>query len=263
MTVPAPYSAWLEHALPGPVRGEPLTTCDACPLCTAPVPGEPRFTPDVKCCGYLPRLPNFQVGRALRGGGAGAASVRARIEARVATSPLGLGCPPDYAAAWEHRNRTTGFGSDPDLVCPHFDAGRCTIWAAREAVCTTWFCRPDRGAAGQDFWLALRALLQVVESAASRWALEQLGLDPTRQPVGWGGFLDDREALFLATAEQVDGLDWTTLRARGGFELPGNRYPHNAGKCLSLPGWRGGHRSEDPLTWWRRSSGKIVDRGLI
>ncbi|MCB9675806.1 MAG: hypothetical protein H6737_11850 [Alphaproteobacteria bacterium] len=216
-TVPSLYVPWLEAALPGPIRGEPEATCDACPMCAA---GQPwRFTVDVKCCGYLPSLPNYLVGRALRDGGPGAATVRARIDGKVAVSPLGVGCPPDYAAAWKTVERTTGFGTDPTLVCPHFDRGRCAIWAHREAVCTTWFCRFDRGDAGEAFWLALRSMLQTLEQGLSRWAVGELGIDPGRRPVSWGRWADDREALFVATAERVEALRWDEVRAIGGFEL--------------------------------------------
>ncbi|MEZ4315891.1 MAG: hypothetical protein R3F61_00230 [Myxococcota bacterium] len=211
--IPAIYADWLGEALPGPVRGEARSTCEACPLC------EGRFRVDVKCCGYVPRLPNYLVGRVLRAGGRGAETVRARLDARVSVTPLGLGIPPDYAAAWTLVERTTGFGTDPELVCPHFDDGRCSIWANREAVCTTWFCRLDRGAVGQAFWLELRAFLQLLERVLARHALRQVGIDPSVRPVPWGRFVDDREALFLATADAVAGLSWSEVRELGGFEL--------------------------------------------
>lgn len=215
MSVPQVYVGWLAEVLGGPIPGERRATCDRCPLCET---GE-RFRLDVKCCGYLPSIPNYLVGHALRQGGDSATSMRRRLADRVAVSPLGVGTPPTYSARWQEVDRTTGFGSEPDLVCPHFDAGSCAIWASREAVCTTWFCRLERGAVGQIFWLELRAFLAALERTLSRWALAELDLDPMRRPVGWGPFTEDREALFLRCLERVEALTWSEVRALGGFEI--------------------------------------------
>jgi len=217
--VPALYVPWLDAFLPGALVTEPGATCDACPRCLAPRPDETPFRLDLKCCGYQPRLPNYLAGAVLGDGGPGAATLRARIDARVGLSPLAVGVPPDYAAAWEHVHRTTGFGTDPDLACPHLHDGRCRIWSHRDAVCSTWFCRFERGEAGKVWWLALRALLQTLETDLSRWAATELGLDPSRRPMGWGSYRDDPEGFFLAAAERVEALDANAVKGIGGFGL--------------------------------------------
>ncbi len=219
MVVPALYEPWLAAFLPGPLRSEPEATCDRCPRCLAPRPDEAPFTLDVKCCGYQPRLPNYLAGAVLRDGGEGAGSLKARVDARVGITPLSVGVPPDYAAAWEHVHRTTGFGSDPALVCPHFHEGRCRIWAHRDAVCSTWFCRFERGAAGEAWWKALRALLQALETDLSRWAATELGLDPSARPMGWGSWQGDPVSFYVATAERVACLDAAEVKRIGGFGL--------------------------------------------
>jgi len=217
--VPALYRPWLSTWLGGELRGEPEATCDACPRCTAPRPDEQRFTLDVKCCGYLPRLPNYLAGGVLRDGGPGAATLRRRLEARVAVTPLSVGVPPAYAAAWQQVERTTGFGSDPALVCPHFHRGRCRIWAHRDAVCSTWFCRHDAGPAGDRYWKALRALLQGIEVDLSRWAAAEEGLTPSARSMSWGRWRDDPEGLYLAAAARVRALTGPEVRRIGGFGL--------------------------------------------
>ena len=213
------YAGWLDAWLQGPLRSEPEARCDACPRCASPRPSEVPFTLDTKCCGYQPKLPNYLVGGVLRDGGEGAATLRERIEARVMVTPLSVGVPPAYAAQWSHVERTTGFGSDPGLVCPHFHEGRCRIWAHRDAVCSTWFCRFDRGEAGHAFWLALRSLLQTLATDLSRWAAAELGLDPSARPMGWGDYRGDPEAFYVAAAERVGALSAADVRRVGGFGL--------------------------------------------
>lgn len=217
--VPSLYEPWLSAWLPEPLRSEPEATCDRCPRCEAPRPDEVPFTLDTKCCGYQPKLPNYLAGAVLRDGGPGAETLRARIDAKVSVTPLAVGVPPAYAAAWDHVHRTTGFGSDPSLACPHLHAGSCRIWAHRDAVCSTWFCRFEDGEPGRARWLAVRALLQALETDLSRWAAVELGLDPSRRPMSWGPYRDDRAALYVAAAERVEGLEAGDVRRIGGFGL--------------------------------------------
>jgi hypothetical protein len=49
--------------------------------------------------------------------------------------------------------------------CPHFveESQGCGIWQVRNAVCSTWFCRHERGAVGQAFWQSVRDLLMAAE----------------------------------------------------------------------------------------------------
>lgn len=212
--LPELYARWVREILPGEVRGEPGSTCDDCAMCRERVA---PFRMDVRCCGYLPELPNFTVGRILRDGTpAGKASLRARLDGRIAVGPLGVGVPPAYGAQWAHVERTTGFGSDPELACPHLDGDRCGIWRFREAVCTTWFCRIDGEEAGRAFWLELRATLKELEQALARWAARENGIPDGRS---WGPWNDDREGWFLTCARSVEGLPWADVRRIGGFGL--------------------------------------------
>lgn len=213
--LPELYARWMAEALPEPLRGEPRATCEDCAMCRE---GVQPFRPDVVCCGYLPELPNFAVGRILRDGGpAAVASVRGRLNAKAAVSPLGMGVPLPYAATWQHVQRTTGFGSEPELICPHFDRGRCLIWRDREAVCTTWFCRIDDGDAGREVWRTVRALLQGVERDLTRWVARENGLPEDGS--SWGAWSTDRERWFMHSAEAVESLSWKQIRALGGFGL--------------------------------------------
>lgn len=213
--LPPPYDAWLTEALGAPILGEPAATCADCAMCPrgADDPGKP-FRPDVKCCGTWPAVPNFQAGAALRAGGEAAASIRRRLEVRGGVSPLGLRPPPDIAAALH----ATPFGADPALACPHFRAadGACAIWAHRDAVCATWFCRVGDGPWGQARWIALRQLLQSLEATLTRWAAAEAGAEPPR---GFGRWGRDAEGLYRACDALVAALSWQDVRRLGGFDL--------------------------------------------
>jgi hypothetical protein len=185
-TLPPLYAAWATALLRGPIPPETDATCHDCAMCS-PSGARPTtgvfFAPDVKCCSYMPTLPNFLVGRMLADDDPafahGRRTIEARLAARVAVTPLGLGPTPTHAALYaRHGDRT--FGQSRALICPHFvdeDGGRCAIWRYRNGVCATWFCKHVRGAVGQRFWQALEQLLTAVETQLARWCVLELGVD--------------------------------------------------------------------------------------
>lgn len=243
--LPPLYARWTDELLGGPVPPEPRATCSACPMLPeagATLRPGAFFDPRTKCCTYVPRLPNFLVGRALADEDTpGRASLEARIERRVAVSPLGLGVPASYALLYEHAAQHDAFGRVPDLRCPHFlDDGRCGVWRHRGAVCSTWFCRHERGLVGRDlFRRGLEPLLREVERDLSRYCALRLEVDPTAIEVmlpntrdsarrgvhgmelgeldqalyaqSWGGWLGRERAFFCACAELVEPLAWADV----------------------------------------------------
>src|SRR5262245_14489349 len=98
MSLPPLYSAWMDQLLLGPIPEETEATCDNCLMC--PSQGEPqtpsriRFNPRIKCCTYLPNLPNFLVGRILTSENPSEAKGRTTVEVRLAqgtaVTPLGI-----------------------------------------------------------------------------------------------------------------------------------------------------------------------------
>jgi hypothetical protein len=132
----------MDALLAGTIPSETEATCDDCAMCAAG--GAQRgdayfFRPDVKCCSFVPNLPNFLVGRILADAdphlAAGRASVEARSEAGMAVTPLGLGQPPAYRVLYD-RGAPAAFGRSRTLRCPHFlddGVGRCAIWRHRNS----------------------------------------------------------------------------------------------------------------------------------
>jgi hypothetical protein len=182
-SLPSLYAGWMAALLAGPIPQETEATCSDCAMCVGRderrTAGRVFFDPMVKCCSFMPVLPNFLVGRILSDAGPGAArarsSVEARIQERLAVTPLGLDRPAKYDLLYEHGS--AGFGQSRTLRCPHFvepGGGRCAIWRHREAVCATYFCKHVRGSVGMDFWHSVRRLLGAVEADLARWCVAEL-----------------------------------------------------------------------------------------
>jgi hypothetical protein len=211
------------------------------------------FDPAIKCCTYLPSLPNFLVGRILADADPaaqpGRASVEKRITEGIGVSPLGLRQPPVYSLLYN--NSTAFFGRSGSMVCPHYikDGGRCGIWRNRNATCVTWFCKHVRGEVGYTFWRkSLHQLLQIVEKALARWCLLELQLsdetlrhlvatddwsgsadnitgntldnkvDPKAYAQIWGEWLGREHEFFRRCAELAGPLSWAQILAISGQE---------------------------------------------
>jgi hypothetical protein len=251
--LPALYRAWLEPLL-GPIANEPRATCSKCAMANWPgqPPLERTFDANVKCCSYQPDVPSFLVGRILADDnplGAGARSViRQRIADRVGVTPLGIAMDPTYRAVYE--NAPSAFGKAMPLRCPYYvdqDGGLCGIWQHRESVCTTWFCKFERGAYGRIFWRVINSLLRMIEVSLRLWVMREVGLsedaqvdlwtrleyerggrppldehamknttDPDRYRKDWANFLGREEEYFAKCAEKVQALTSDDILRIGG-----------------------------------------------
>jgi hypothetical protein len=193
--LPPLYARWMAELVgTAGIPGEPAATCNDCAMwppaagASAEPPGEraPReifFSPATKCCTFLPELPNFLVGAILEDESSdpaafhGRRTVEARIAAKEAVSPLGLGRTVSFAVRYRHQ--PDQFGQKQSLRCPHYveQGGLCGVWRHRESTCATWFCKHTRGLLGVRFWAALQALLGRIERHLSRWCARELGAD--------------------------------------------------------------------------------------
>ena len=227
--LPAHVAPWVDAALGVEIPPESHATCASCAMCEGG--GDERrsrgplvFDPQVKCCAYVPALPNYLVGAILADASDDNAAGRRSTQQRIALggprlSPLGLipgpHAPPKLGAV--------------EPRCPHLDDGRCGIWKHRHAVCSTWFCKHERGAAGQAAWLVLRALLMAVEQELALWCCREAGFEgqvlarvlastgtvpwltqlealPAAQL--WGVHRGKEHAFFLACHHRVRDLTW-------------------------------------------------------
>jgi hypothetical protein len=250
MSLPLLYDRWMREALDTPVPEENLATCSSCTMCPGNPEGRPHavatFNPTTKCCTYLPALRNFHIGRVLLDAepamADGQRSVRERIAAGIGVTPLGLLWPAEFEARYDNALERD-FGRRVDMRCPHYldrQGGLCGIWRHRNAICSTWFCRYDRGEKGQAYWEALRDLLDTAEEILTWHCLDVLDLgveartliedtdDPKRTLDGrvpvteslrrevWGHWFGREESFYLACAELIGPMPWSQVAALGG-----------------------------------------------
>lgn len=218
---PAHQARWMVEMLGAVPPRETLTTCDACVQIPPPgvAPTEDQFDPRTRCCTYLPTLHNHLVGAILEDsspeGAAGRATVEARIDAGAGVLPIGLWAPEEFR---ERYKGGKGFGRDLALRCPHYqpESGRCGVWRFREAACSTWFCRFDRGDASHAFWRAgLGNALRAGEHLLAQWAVVHLGAGTEE----WGRWEGDPRGLYRAAHRLVSRYSWSQVEVLGGEEL--------------------------------------------
>lgn len=186
--LPPIYQNWIGDILGGAIPREGRATCSTCAMCPGNSASELEppvryFDPSVKCCTYLPRIPNFGVGGVIRGASPGVAaqgrqSVIDRIQGAAGVSPLGLLGSAVFSIIYS-RTEPSAFGRSPALRCPHYveeQGGMCGIWEHRNAVCATWFCRHGRGPIGAAFWRSLSHLLSEVETELALWSALKIGV---------------------------------------------------------------------------------------
>jgi hypothetical protein len=265
-SLPPLYASWMEHVLDGPVPDEPHATCQDCamakPVGQAASANTTRYDPHVKCCSYLPVLPNYLVGQILsdtsEAGAIGRDSVRERIAGASVATPLGIGMFREYAAIYKHAGPL--FGKSEALRCPHFideNGGSCGIWRHRNSVCATYFCKLGRGAVAKVFWDALLELLGLVERHVAIWCAHEMGLGASALGVAmlrsaatlpawvhedgdtWGPWRGREQRFYIETSELVRGLSWDRVVDIGGVDLRASiknvRKAHAAHMKTELP----------------------------
>jgi hypothetical protein len=207
------YASWVAEWLGGSIPAETEATCQECALLmeSAPLPANDltrRIHPRTKCCGYYPKLTNFQVGRILNETDSTAAPaqnvVAARVQNRFMATPLVLDVPPAYSLLYA---KSPYMGSALKLQCPYYVedllGGACGIWQHRNAICVTWFCKHSRGQIGWAFWRALEYLLQPMEDTLSAWCLTQLEItDDSLARI----LPDRRDAKLQLTPQELDAV---------------------------------------------------------
>jgi hypothetical protein len=223
--LPALYNGGLASLFDRPAPVETRATCSDCPMCKDPAawhePGPrsipaARFRSDIKCCTWYPDLPNYHVGAALSdespGFAEGRRRLRAQIAARAGVTPLGVGPPPAYSALYDflvaaEPSTEVSFGRNEALVCPYFDrsGGSCTVWAYRERVCATYFCKHDARAAGYATWMAISRYLDHLQTTLARHAARSVlesagGIDEVPR---WGAYDGREEEFFMASFQFV------------------------------------------------------------
>ena len=219
--IPRSYELWLKSlAMP---LAYPEIDCRACSQADSRVPKEFRFSRETKCCTYFPFLPNFTLG-ALLADEASAGRVQRALEKGRAT-PLGLFATPDFEARRIEKGEA-GFGRSPDLLCPMFEAGGCTIWNHRPGVCASYFCRsahalgPESKSDRPNSWRDIEAYLGLFEWTLAHEVLWRCGFtqdeirkmeESRRSPrfeakAAWLEFVGREEEFYRRAAVEARGV---------------------------------------------------------
>jgi len=181
------YGAFLPEFFARPAPPNRSASCAACPMLENGRSDRAAgfwFSPRTKCCTHCPTLPNYLVGAILssRSGrlAAGRRRIRRVIGTRQGVTPRGLMPPLRHLLLL--RRAPDLFGRSEDLRCRYYDAGAgsCTLAPFWHSVCRCWFCRYDEGEDGKAFWLELRGYWADMERQLARYALSELGWDPTQ-----------------------------------------------------------------------------------
>jgi Fe-S-cluster containining protein len=165
---------------------ETFATCNDCAMCLKadqdPLPGTDYFKPNVKCCSYYPKLPNYLVGGLLAdnnpGMDEGRKRIRERIRKRLGITPQAADVLKKYSVLIKSGGLKS-FGKNISLICPYFasDGGLCSIWKFRDSMCSTYFCKSIAGKQGLKFWNVLHNYLNQVQDILSWYALDALNCD--------------------------------------------------------------------------------------
>jgi hypothetical protein len=245
---PRPLCDWMEQFVSFPVPEETRAACGDCPMLKEPpLTHAVTFSSKARCCTYIPKLSNFQVGAIFldddRASAMGRERVAARLSSRRGVTPLGIFPDAQENSDYQALGEEDGFGQTNNYICPYHaegDAYGCSIWKYRSSTCSTWFCRHVRGAFAKDFWKKLYRLLEVTERQVRYQCLVEMNLSPKAlarllPPVCeekeedlssdeafleiWGPWLGRERDFYQACAEYVDSLTWKDIKQFAGPEL--------------------------------------------
>lgn len=168
----------------------PPTTLSTCHHCAMVCPSnqdqlqtetvaQGYFSPDVKCCSFFPRIPNYLLGALFANQDPafdeGRERVKKIINSHIGVTPGWLGGSKKYYLLFFSAYEKS-FGRSTTLRCPFFlnDSGLCSIWKFRETDCSTFFCKHDRGAESTHFWRTFENAMAVIETILANYAGKQV-----------------------------------------------------------------------------------------
>jgi hypothetical protein len=182
--IPPFYHRFLPTFFEKEIPAEIFARCGNCPM-TASDRKEMEselsrpFSPETKCCTFIPRLPNFFAGAVFtdKETKTGRDLLRIRIGRKQGIFPQGIYPDKKYRLLYEF-GRKNGFGKSSLLKCPYFIQGEfnCSLWKYRESICSTWFCKYLGAETGRVFWYEMRDFFKLIQEKMVEHAIRELGL---------------------------------------------------------------------------------------
>lgn len=139
------------------VPHEFLSTCGNCPMLNIKRQETVPFSKSTKCCTWFPFLPNYLVGAILNDDDPLLIEGKKRILDNLINNYnvtyFGI-FPSDKFQKGFSKLLIKDFGRDEKCRCDFFMDGKvnCSIWKYRDAVCSTWYCKPIANITGSVFW---------------------------------------------------------------------------------------------------------------
>lgn len=207
--LPKVYQNFLDRKILNLDISETKATCDNC------LRGRDKRFPytyeaNLKCCTFIPFIPNFSVGGILAQKLEGYKIIEEMIARRRFAMPLGIF--PDFEYQYKFSNKKqTDFGNREDLLCHYYDRDKnqCSIWEFRGVVCTTFFCRSDYGKSGQNLWTEVNNYLSYIEMSLAEDCLVMKDFSP-RDISDQLVFLNKKD--FTATEKKMKSLTEAELK---------------------------------------------------
>ncbi|GAB4278224.1 MAG: hypothetical protein Kow0068_01730 [Marinilabiliales bacterium] len=163
------------------IEKEKIADCKNC-IMLKPEKTEPElqyFSEQTKCCTYFPVIPNYLAGYILKemNNTEGFKLLKKIIDNNSGVTPKNISPPKPYKLLY-NKGKKDFFGKAESMKCPFYDniSGFCSIWDARTAVCSTFFCRYNYGYFGERFWLFVQEYLIKTEDILSDYALYKSGI---------------------------------------------------------------------------------------
>ncbi len=228
LALPPLYRPWIDEVLGQPVYSEPRATCDNCAMCSyteRPAIHDHHLNPNVKCCAYHPSIPNYLVGAILSDDDAQFVDGKAQfVRGALAGVITPMGTEARYWTKIFYKLKP--FGKYEQLLCPFYVhlGGKCAIWKYRNALCSTYFCKHERGAIGSSFWRKLDNMLSAAESALSGHCAQKLQVIIPKNPADireatWGNWTFREADFFMGCWQMVQPLTWNEVLKIGGSQL--------------------------------------------
>lgn len=176
--LPVIYQNFLDRKILNLEISETKATCDNC-LRARDKRFSYSYEADLKCCTFVPFIPNFAVGGILAKKLDGHKVIEQMISNQRFALPLGIFPDFDYQYRFNTKKQKD-FGNRKDLLCHYYDQekNRCGIWEFRGVVCTTFFCRSDYGRLGQNLWTEMKDYLSYIEMALAEDCLVMKDFSP-------------------------------------------------------------------------------------
>jgi hypothetical protein len=184
-----------------------------------------EFNLNTKCCSFHPSIPNFLVGAIICDNDQDPEAKAQFVRGALTNEITPFGIDPSYATRLYYRLKP--FGKFVQANCPFYmnhRVGSCAIYNHRNAVCSTWFCKHERGGVGWRFWQKLDEMLTVAEIELSKHCIAKLQIKIPEEPKDvrerfWGNWMFREPEFFQECWKIVERLTWGEVLSIGGERL--------------------------------------------